>query len=219
MDNIREVKKLILIGASGFGREVAWLVERINAIELEWDIVGFLDDNPNLAHDTVNGYEVLGKIEDSIKYEDAYFACCVGSAKLRKEIIDKLKRLNSDIRFATLIDPSVIMSNLVQIGEGSIICAGTILTVNAYIGNHVIINLDCTIGHDAELKEFVTLYPSVNISGNVVIDGYTEIGTGSQIIQGKKVGLNTIIGAGSVVVFDINSNVTAVGVPCTPIEK
>lgn len=219
MDNIREVKKLILIGASGFGREVAWLVERINAKELEWDVVGFLDDNPNLAHKIVNGYEVLGKIEDSFKYEDAYFACCVGSSKLRKEIIDKLKRLNSDISFATLIDPSVTMSKLVKIGDGSIICADTILTVNAYVGNHVIINLDCTIGHDAELKEFVTLYPSVNISGNVVIDGYTEIGTGTQIIQGKKVGSNTIIGAGSVVVSDINSNVTAVGVPCAPIEK
>lgn len=211
------IKKLILVGASGFGREVAWLVERINAEGLEWDIVGFLDDDPNLNNEIVNGYKVLGKIEDSVKYKDAYFVCCVGSSEIRKKIIDKLKSLNSDISFATLIDPSVIRSSLVKIGEGSIICAGTILTVNIEIANHVIINLDCTIGHDAKLNNFVTIYPSANISGQVLIEECTEIGTGTQIIQSKKVGENTIIGAGSVVVSDINKNLTAVGVPCTPI--
>ncbi|WP_306485350.1 acetyltransferase [Anaerococcus sp.] len=219
MESKKEVKKLILVGASGFGREVAWLVERINAKELEWDIVGFLDDNPNLAHEIVNGYEVLGKIEDSFKYEDAYFACCVGSSKIRKKIIDKLVHLNPKIKFAKLIDPDVIISNYVNIGEGSIICAGTILTVNINIGNHVIINLDCTIGHDAKLNDYVTLYPSVNISGQTVVKKCTEIGTGSQVIQGTSIGENSIIGAGSVVINDLKKNITAVGVPCRPIKS
>lgn len=218
MESNKEVKKLILIGASGFGREVAWLVERINAKELEWDIVGFLDDDPNLAHEIVNGYEVLGKIEDSFKYKDAYFACCVGSSKIRKKIIDKLVHVNPKINFAKLVDPDVIMSNSVNIGSGSIICSGTILTVNINIGNHVIINLDCTIGHDAELNDYVTLYPSVNISGQTVVKKCTEIGTGSQVIQGTNIGENSIIGAGSVVINDLKKNITAVGAPCRPIK-
>ena len=111
------------------------------------------------------------------------------------------------------------MSNCVKIGEGSIVCAGTILTVNIYIGNHVIINLDCTVGHDANLKDFVTLYPSCNISGLVQIEECTEIGTGSQVIQGKNIGGNSIIGAGSVVIKDLGNNITAVGTPCAPIKR
>ena len=131
----------------------------------------------------------------------------------RKTIIDKFTDTN--VKFATLIDPSVILSNRVEIGEGSIICAGTILTVDISIGKHVIINLDCTLGHDDIINDFVTIYPSVNVSGNVEIGECSELGTGAQIIQGKRIVSNTIIGAGAVVVKDIIESNVYVGVPAT----
>ena len=67
-----------------------------------------------------------------------------------------------------------------EIGEGTIICAGSIITTNVIIGDHVIVNLDCTIGHDDIIRDFATLYPSVNVSGNVIIEPCVEIGTGTQ---------------------------------------
>lgn len=212
------MKKLIIIGASGFGREVAWLVERINAKEPTWDLIGFIDDNDEIQGSSINGYNVLGKTDNVNDYTDAYFVCAVGASKTREKIINKIKSKNSNIHFATLIDPSVEKSELIQIGEGTIICAHTIITVNIKIGNHVIINLDCTIGHDAILKDFVTLYPSVNVSGITQIGYGVELGTGMQIIQGKTVGDHTIIGAGAVVVKDIPENCTAVGSPAKPIK-
>ncbi len=212
------MKKLIIIGASGFGREVAWLVERINSKEPTWDLIGFIDDNDEIQGNSINGYKVLGKTDNVNDYPDAYFVCAVGASKTREKIINKVKSINSNILFATLIDPSVEKSELVQIGEGTIICAHTIITVNISIGNHVIINLDCTVGHDAILKDFVTLYPSVNVSGITHIGHGVELGTGMQIIQGKKVGDHTIIGAGAVVVKDIPENCTAVGSPAKPIK-
>ena len=131
---------------------------------------------------------------------------------------NKIKNSNSDIKFATLIDPSVEKSDYVTIGEGTIICAHTIITVNIEIGNHVIINLDCTVGHDDIIQDFVTLYPSVNVSGNVNIGHGSELGTGMQIIQGKKIGEYSIVGAGAVVVKDIPDRCTAVGSPAKPIK-
>lgn len=122
------------------------------------------------------------------------------------------------VQFATLVDPSVMRSDRIAIGEGTIICAGAILTVDITIGKHVIINLDCTVGHDALIGDFVTLYPSVNISGNTVINDEVEFGTGSQIIQGKEVGSGSIIGPGAVVVRDIPQGCTAVGLPARPIK-
>ena len=156
---------------------------------------------------------MLGKTDDVLKYTDAYFVCAVGASKVREAIINRLKIINPEIRFATLIDPSVEMSDYVTVGEGTVICAHTIITVNISIGDHVIINLDCTIGHDAVLQDYATLYPSVNMSGNTVIGHGCELGTGMQIIQGKTIGDYSIIGAGSVVVVDIPENCTAVGVP------
>ncbi len=212
------MKKLIIIGASGFGREVAWLVERINKVSPEWDLLGFIDDDMTIQHKTINGYKVLGTTNDVEKFCDAFFICAVGSAKTREKIVQKVISNMSAIRFATLIDPSVEKSDLIEIGEGSLVCAHSILTVNISIGKHVIINLDCTVGHDAVLQDFVTLYPSVNISGKTSIGYACEMGTGAQLIQGKTVGDYSIVGAGAVVVKDVPKKCTVVGNPANPIK-
>ncbi len=212
------MKDLIIIGASGFGREVAWLVERINEKDSTWNILGFIDDNHEIQNTLIDGYKVIGTTEDVGQYPDTFFICAVGASKTREKIINKVKEYNPNIKFGTVIDPSVEMSNRVKIGEGTIICAHTIITVDISIGSHVIINLDCTIGHDAVLKDYVTLYPSVNVSGNTNIGHAVELGTGMQIIQGKTVGDYSIIGAGAVVVKDIPEKCTAVGSPAKPIK-
>ena len=212
------MKDLIIIGASGFGREVAWLVERINSKEPTWNLLGFIDDNDDIQGQKINGYAVLGKSEDVSKYTGAYFVCAIGASKTREKVINQVKGINPDIKFGTVIDPSVEMSNLVTVGEGTIICAHTIITVNVEIGSHVIINLDCTVGHDAVIQDFVTLYPSVNVSGITNIGYCSELGTGMQIIQGKTVGNYSIVGAGAVVVKDIPDKCTAVGSPAKPIK-
>lgn len=213
------MKKLIIVGAGGFAREVAWLVERINATEPVWELLGFTDDNPKLWGNIINGYPVLGGVQVLVEHKDAYVVCAVGSAKVRKLLINKIQEEFSDIRFATLVDPTVQMSQHVEVGEGSIICAGSIATVNILIGAHVHINLDCTIGHDAVLEDFVTVYPSVNISGMTRFGQCVELGTGAQITQGISVGTHTIIGAGAVVIRDIPDSCTAVGNPAKVIKE
>lgn len=206
--------KLFIIGAGGFGREVAWLVERINQIKPTWNLIGFVDDTKTQGS-IVGGYPVLGDIGWYLEhYNNEFVVCAIGASKSRKEVVTKL----IGVKFATLIDPNVIMSERVKIGEGSIICAGTILTVDITLGSHTIINLDCTVGHDAILQDFVTLYPSVNISGNTLLEECVEMGTGSQIIQSITIGKNTIAGAGAVVVRDLPSDCTAVGIPAKPIK-
>lgn len=212
------MKDLIVFGASGFGREVAWIVERINTVLPTWNLVGFMDDNSSILNKSIGKYKVIGSKKDVLRYPEAFFVCAVGASKIRKNIVNSLKRINPDINFATLIDPSAELSDSVKIGAGSIVCAHTIITVDVNIGDHVVINLDCTIGHDAVLQNFVTLYPSVNVSGMANIGLCCELGTGMQIIQGKTIGDYSIIGAGAVVVKDIPSKCTAVGSPAKPIK-
>lgn len=212
------MKDLLIIGASGFGREVAWLVERINKQNKTWNLLGFIDDNAENHGNVVNGYPVLGGCEKIAEYSDVSVVCAVGAAKTREVIINKVQKIAPNAEFAVLIDPKVEMSELVEIGEGSIVCAGTILTVNITLGKHVIVNLDCTIGHDAVLHDYVTLYPSVNVSGCTDLGYGCELGTGCQIIQGKTVGEHSIVGAGAVIVKDIPEKCTAVGSPAKPIK-
>lgn len=213
------MKDLYIIGAGGFGREVAWLVERINQHKPTWKIKGFIDDNTSIHGEYEDGYEVVGGVDFLLNIlEEVWVICAVGSAIVRKKIIQRLENA-SHIKYATLVDPSVICSQHISIGNGSIVCAGTIITVDVSIGNHVIINLDCTLGHDDIIQDYVTIYPSVNVSGCVYIGEVSEIGTGTNIIQGVSIGTESIIGAGSVVIRDIEGECTAVGSPCKVIKR
>jgi len=209
------MKDIIIIGAGGFAREVAWLIEEINEENKEWNLLGFVDDNKEIIGKNLNGYKVLGNLEYLNKISsDVYIVIAIGNSNVRKAIA---KRINNK-KYATLIHPKINISKFNEIGEGTIICKDSILTVNISIGKHVIINLDCTIGHDAVLEDYVTVFPSVNISGQTIIRERTELGTNSAIIQGIKIGENVTLGAGSVVIRDIEDNCIVVGNPAKKIK-
>ncbi len=215
-------RDLIIAGAGGFGREVQWLIERINqstqSLEERWNLLGYADDG--MEPDTVvDDLPVLGGMEFLQKRKQpVQVACAIGNAEVRRRVIQKLSE-NENLHFPNLIDPSVQMSERVRMGKGNILCAGTILTADIVLKDFVILNLDCTVGHDVQLESYVTVYPSANISGNVTVGEGCELGTGSQIIQGKILGERTIVGAGAVVIEDLPGCCTAVGVPASVVKK
>lgn len=208
-------KDILIIGASGFGREVAWLIEELE----EWNIKGFIDDNENLRGKTINEYEVLGNCDDLMQFTSPInVVIAIGNPKIRKQIYQKLSK-KPNILYPNIIANDVRISNTNRLGIGNIICTHTILTTNITIGNFNHINLSCTLGHDAILKDYVTVYPGVNISGNVVIGSLAELGTGSKIIQGITISGEIIVGAGGVVVKDLINKGTYVGIPVKKFVK
>lgn len=210
------MKKIAIFGAGGFGREVAWLIDDINKRKRQWEIAGFFDDQKK--DEKINGYKILGGINELNRVkEEMCLVVAVGWPDPKKKIIEKIN--NTRISFPTLIHPSIIMSESVEIGVGSIICAGSIITVNIKIGMHVIVNLDCAIGHDVILNDYCSLMPSVNVSGETEIGSGSFLGTGSLIINQKTIGTNSIIGAGAVVIDDIPDNCTAVGNPAKIVKN
>ncbi len=209
------MKDIVIIGAGGFGREVAWLIEDINNVTPTWNIIGFVDDNKEIQGSLINGYPVVGDI-DWLSNQELYVVNAIGDSIVKKKVLERLNESKNS--FPILVHPNVVISKLVNIGEGSIICAGNIITVNISIGKHVIVNIDSTIGHDAIIGDFSTILPSVNISGYVELEQCVSVGTGSAIIQGVTIGQNTVVGAGAVVVKDLPANCTAVGSPAKPIK-
>lgn len=210
------MKNIAIVGAGGFGREVAWLIEEINAVSPEWSLMGFLDDSATGS--TIEDYPILGPIDDIAGLDqDVYLTCAIGDSRLRKRLVDSLEKTSRG--FATLVHPSVQKSKHVVIGEGSTICAGTILTTNITIGKHCLLNLDCKVGHDSRLGDFTSCMPAVNIAGDVIIDEGCYFGLNACVINRKRVGEWSVIGAGAVVVKDIPAKSLAVGVPATPIKE
>jgi sugar O-acyltransferase (sialic acid O-acetyltransferase NeuD family) len=212
------MRNIVIYGAGGFAREVAQLIEDINKQGLLFNILGYIDDNKENTGKELNGYPVLGTSDWlTSQEEEIAVAVAVGAPKTKRAIVEKLKNRNN-IQFPNLIHPSLQISEYNVLGKGNIICEGNILTCNIQIKDFVTINLNCTVGHDTILGNYCTILPNSSISGNVHFKEGVDFGTNATIIQGVEVGEYSIIGAGAVVVKDIPSHCTAVGMPAKPIK-
>jgi sugar O-acyltransferase (sialic acid O-acetyltransferase NeuD family) len=207
------MKKIVIIGAGGFGREVLDVIDACNQADEIYEPLGFIVDPQYGTPGTlINNKPILGGFDWLEKHvDDVYVTCGVGPSHLRYQLIQRAIAVNC--RFINLIHPSTIITRWVTMGQGVIITAGCILTNQIKIGSHVHLNLDCTIGHDVVLQDFVTLAPGVHVSGNVTLGLGCYVGTGANIIEKLQVGDWSIIGAGSAIVKSIPPNTTVVGIP------
>lgn len=210
------MKDIVIIGAGGFGRETAWLIEENNRVSKEWNIVGYVDDNPH-AGDAPLPYPILGDTRWLGAIEHAACAvCAIACPGARQQIIRSLER-NSNIQFPSIISHTVCTSG-VRVGRGCIVSVNSIFTTDIQLDDFVIIAAGACIGHDAHIERYATIYPMACIGGTVTIGAGSEIGSGANIIQNLRIGPHTILGAGAVVVQDIPKNSTAVGCPARVIK-
>ncbi|MCU0798440.1 MAG: acetyltransferase [Candidatus Thermoplasmatota archaeon] len=210
--------KLGVIGAGGLGRETIMVVEHINLIDDKFNIIGFFDDNQKLHGTTINGYQIIGGSDWIVqnRAEDIRYVIGIGDPHIKKQIVDKLSE--HSIKFETIIHPSVKINENVEIGEGTVITANCILTVNITVGNHVFLNLSSTVGHDAIIEDYCNINPLCAINGGNILRTGVTLGTGAKLIQNVTIGKWSTIGAGAVVINDIPEYSTAVGIPAKVIK-
>jgi sugar O-acyltransferase (sialic acid O-acetyltransferase NeuD family) len=210
---------LAIFGAGASAREVAWLAQERWGAELP---LWFVVDRPHLAGQVVNGVPTIELQEFGAKFADVPVCVAVGDPTARENCVEACRSMG--LGFATLVHPRVETSRWVSLGAGTIVCAGSILTTNITIGQHVHVNIDCTISHDANIGDYATLSPGVHIAGWVTLGRRVFLGTGAIVINGSAersltIGDDAIIGAGACVTSDVESATTVVGVPAARIIK
>ncbi|GGI87344.1 transferase [Deinococcus wulumuqiensis] len=212
---------LVIVGPGGLGRELHQLVRDINRSAggaEPWDMVGWLDGNAVTHGTQVHGLSVLGDLDWLRDHPNTYVVVGIGAPPTRRKVVEKIKALGHT-RFATLIHPTAVIGDEVEIGEGTVICANVTTTTDYKIGCHVLINIMATVAHDDVLHDYVTIAPAAVISGNVTIGEGTDLGTNATVNQGIEIGAWSIIGSGAVVTKALPANCTAVGAPAKPIKK
>lgn len=205
-------KKLYIFGAGGSGREIAWLAQQSWGREID---IEFLVDIPDFPVRAVNGHPVR-LITEITSNSSSRFVAAIGDPSARRRVATLCNAV--PLQETIVIHPRAEISNSVELGLGTIICAGAILTTNIHIGRHVHINIGCTVSHDTVIDDFATLSPGVHISGHVRIGQGVLIGTGANIINGSAdapltIGNGAIIAAGACVTKPVDAGALAAGVP------
>lgn len=210
------MRDIVVLGAGGLGLEMAWLIEEINEHRPSWRLLGFLDSDPKLAGSRLLGYEVLGTDDDAHRYAEAGFVLGVGDARLRKRIVDRLLPVVS--HWPTLVSPTAWVHPSNSLGRGVVVGRYADMTVNCVIEDFVMINIHAVLGHAVRVGRYSIVDPNTTINGEGTVGECCLVGANA-FVRDVTVGNNVTIGAGAVVVKDVEDDCVVAGVPARIIRR
>ena len=205
------MQDVIIVGASGFGREVLYTIEEINKIEPKWNVLGFIDDNLNALDGFDLEYKILGSIIDWQPTEGEQYVLAIAAPRTKEKIVPRMKE--NGAKFATIIAPTANIGRGTTLGEGVVIFGYTGISVDVKIGNFVFFNAMSGIGHDAEIGDYCTFGPKVCISGYTKIGRCVNVGALASTYPGISIGDYATIGMNSAAIRKVKPNTTVMGVP------
>ncbi|MBN1887074.1 MAG: acetyltransferase [Thermoflexales bacterium] len=212
------MQDIVILGAGGLAREVAFLIEDINRASPTWNILGYVEADKQHVGQQVGQYPVICT-EDELVGMQVAAAIGIGNPSIIRKIAERFEGC-PNISFPNLVHPSTVWDReRIKLGRGNVICAGNIFTTDIQIGSFNLFNLNCTYGHDIQVGNCCVFNPGINLSGGVVIGSGCLIGTGATILQYHTIGEGSTVGAGAVVVKDVPDNVIVAGVPARVLEK
>jgi len=211
-------RPLILLGAGG--NSVAALDAILAAQRLgtaAWHVAGWLDDTltPGTA---LHGLQVLGALAEWDRWPDADFLLGIGAIQsfaARPEIIARLGIPAT--RFATVVHPAATISSLARLGSGSLVLAGAVVAAEAELGDHCIILQSSVVNHHCRLDDHTVIAANASLAGYVTTTGPCYIGSTASLRPGVRIGRNSVVGMGAVVLEDVPDNEVRVGNPAAPL--
>lgn len=206
------MKDLIIICAGRFAKEALLIAEMMNDVEQQWNILGFLDDNKEIGLEVFRGYRVIGNIQDWHPKDNQYFAMGVASPGTKEKLYDIIHGRGG--KFATLIKPTTIIPKETVIGEGCVIG-------QAWIGLDVVlgkcVHVAGSMVGGSTIGDFSTTTGFANVAG-AKLGQRVFVGSHAVILNGKKVGDDALISAGSIVFSNVKPGTKVMGNPAKKIE-
>jgi len=204
------VKKLFIVGAGSFGREIhAWTKQHPDCCQA-WLLDGFLDDDPEALKE-YGSFATVSPLTGHRPSPDHLYLNGIAQPELKHRLLAPLFAAGAE--FLTFVHPTAKIGERVELGRGVVLCPGAIVTADARLGDFVTLNLRSTVGHDAQIGAWTTVSAHCDITGFVQVGEEVFLGSRASIIPGRRVGDGAKIGAGSVVFTHVPPGVTVFGNP------
>ena len=210
--------RIAIVGASGHGLVVADIVRCDGRHEL----VGFLDSGKPVGAGPA-GLPILGPGEAvaALAREHGLTEClvAVGHNDTRRRCVQMLARLMPALRFPAVVHPSAVVAEGVILGEGTVVMAGVVINPGCRIGRHCIVNTGACLDHESTMGDFSSLAPGVVTGGNVQIGEGSAVCLGAKIIHGIRIGAESVVGAGALVLENVPDACVVYGSPARVVRS
>lgn len=204
-------RRLLIVGAGGFGREVLQWAEDIAAQGCDWKIGGFLDADPAALDAYECPYQVLNSPQQYEPCDADLLVCAIGDPATRMTVAADLTSRGA--AFATLVHPTAIVGSRSVLNEGCVICPRVTITTDIRLGRHVIVNAHSTIGHDVTIGDCCSLFSHCDVTGGATLEPGVTMGSHAVVLPAVRVGEFARVSAGSVVSRRVKPFTTVFGVP------
>lgn len=209
------MQDLVIIGAGNVGGFIAY---NPNLFLQQYNILGFVDDDPAKLGKNFYGYPVIGDLDYLLSLStNTAVVIGIASPKVKKTIHEKLA--SRGFPFPSFISNNAWLSNKVTVGQGAIIYPGVSINYETKVGDFVIMNMNCAIGHNCDIGSYCALAPGVNLAGFTRVEEAVDLGIGVSTRQNISVGKAAIIGGQAMLVKNVSAGATIVGVPGAQILK
>lgn len=209
-------KNLYIIGARGFGRELATQFPLWPGFSECYEIRGFLDDNPK-ALAGLEGYPpIVSSVEDFVPGKNDVFVCGLGMVRWRKKYVEIM--LGKGAVFETLVAPTAFVASTARLGQGTLVLGKTSVMADAAVGDYALCHGQCILGHDVVIGTHAVLEYNVFLGGFVQVGARATIHTRATVLPHLRIGEEAVVGACSCVVRNVGAGETVFGNPAKRVD-
>lgn len=215
-------KHIAIVGAGGHGREIMPMFQK-SAIRDQSahssNVYFAVEDSSDRLK--INGYQVIS-LKSFLQLDGKkLFNVAIGDGRVRQRIAEHC--IHHHAEPFSIIATTAIILDCCTIGPGCTISEQVLITSNIKIGCFFQANCQCTISHDCEIGDYVTIGPGAKCNGNISIGDHAYIGSGAIIREGRKgkrtiIGEGAVVGMGAVVLRDVEPYSIVVGNPARPLR-
>lgn len=203
---------IIIVGAGGHAKVCIELLQSMGE-RIAYCVGGLESPDQCVGIPVLKGDENLGRLRKE-DYSKIFVA--IGSNSLRQRLAVTAGEMG--FQLVNAISPQAVISPTARLGAGIAVMAGAVINADATIADLAIINTGATVDHDCKIGKAAHIAPQSGLAGGVVVGALSFMGIGCKVIPEVKIGDRVTVGAGSVVISNINDGATAVGVPARVIE-
>jgi sugar O-acyltransferase (sialic acid O-acetyltransferase NeuD family) len=211
-------KPLLLVGASGHAHALLALLQRHGGYEP----LGLIDSFQPAGRQ-VYGLTILGSEADvpelCVKHGSHHLLVAIGDNYQRQAMTERLRKRLADVRFPSLVDPTAVMASNAQLGAGVVVMPRAHVGAGCLLAEGSLLNTGASLDHDSSLGAFASMAPGVVTGGDVQINERSAIGLGALLTHRIRIGSDTVVGAGSLVITDLPSRIVAYGSPASVIRS